>query len=395
MNSVLSLKNALSQLVSNISYNYGNLGNLELIKKEIEFIEKRFGSGISETIPEEKIAIAISLFNQTKHIKNKSHRYLLCWGLTTQIVDTPPFIESPNCSLFLDEISRSIADETLTALAWRGLLHSYFSYSWSISKSESGRKNWMKLRNLLSSSLIDLYKKKTNKPLWLTTLYTNKNLLEEEPCTIYVDSALSGEMNELNEIIQNLSIPKTSWFIEEIVMSQVYKVCDFDDKNYKEYLPNMLKLLEEYELFVDKGLANLLDRYEECKDNSEDKNLSEFALNYWNNPKLTRKNAKWGLVKSTTKTMFLKWLTEKDIRAFFNVFKEDGTADLRRMNFWLKYVDVIKDAYFSLGSHLRYSRDKELLDLIGRNEGRTSRLYGNNMDSNCAFMMIFENHLII
>lgn len=395
MTTISSLNHSLSQAISNLIRDYGNLGNTEPIKKEIELIEKHLGSGISQTIPEEKIAKAITLFNKTNKIVNKGHAYLLCWGLVTKLENSPILIEDERCSLCLKEISSSFNNEALSSLAWRGLLNSYFIYSWNLSKSEIGRKNWMQLRKFLSSSLQSLYDKKTNKPLWLNTLNQNKNLLEDDPIAIYLDSALEGDLQELNQIIDTLTIPKTSWFIEEIVLGQIYKVCDFNDDNFKKYLPNMLQLLSEHELFIDKGLANLLDRYQECNNNLEDKELSKFALDHWNNPKLSRKNAKWGLVKQVTKAMFLKWLTEKDIRAFFNVFKDDGTADIRRMNFWLKYVDGIKDAYFSLGSHLRYSRDKELLELIGRNEGRTSRLEGNNMELNCAFIMIFENHLII
>lgn len=395
MTTIAALKQSYLRIIDATFNKLEGIGNLAPINNERDLIELRFGSGINDSVPEEKILKAILLFNESLVITDKSQAYLLSWGLVGSRDDSKQFIEHENFEACLNELNRYFKEKKLSALAWRGILHSYFNYAGIYSTDALGRHNWIQLRAFLKSSFNQLCNSKVNKPLWMTELEGNTNLLDEDPCDKYLDAALSGDTEIIDQLTETLAIPETSWFVGEVVLSQIYKICDYDDDNYKSYISNMLGLLNNHELYIDKGLASLLDRYALCEDNSENQELSKFALNHWKNPKLRQKNVKWGLVQDATKTMFLKWLTEKDIRGFFNAFKDDETADIRRMNFWLRYVDQIKDAYFSLGSQLRYSSDKELLDLIGRNDGRISRLDGSGMSLNCAFIMIFDNHVLI
>lgn len=395
MTTIATLKESYARIIDATFSKLEGVGNLGPINNERDLIELRFGSGINDSAPEEKILKAILLFNESLVISEKSQAYLLSWGLVGSRDNSKQFIEHKNFEACLNELNRYFKENKLSALAWRGILHSYFNYAGIYSADALGRHNWIQLRAFLKSSFNQLCASKVNKPLWMTELEGNINLLDEDPCDKYLDSALSGDTEAIDRLVETLAIPETSWFVGEVVLSQIYKVCDFDDKNFKSYLSKMLDLLANHELYIDKGLASLLDRYASCDDITENQELSEFALKHWRNPKLRQRNVKWGLVQDATKTMFLKWLTEKDIRGFFNAFKDDKTADIRRMNFWLRYVDGIKDAYFSLGSQLSYSSDKELLDLIGRNDGRISRLDGSGMTLNCAFIMIFDNHVLI
>lgn len=395
MTTISTLNQACTKIIERTFNKIEGLGNVASIIKECDLIELSLGSGMIDSAPEEKILNAILQFNENLVITEKSQAYLLSWGLVGSRNDSKQFIEHENFDACLGELERYFNEKKLSALAWRGMLHSYFNYAGIYSSDELGRHNWIQLRGFLKSSFIQICNSKVNKPLWMLMLEENTNLLDENPCDKYLDAALSGDTEIIDQLTETLAIPESSWFVGEVVLSQIYKICDYDDENYKNFISNMLGLLNNHELYIDKGLASLLDRYALCEDNSENQELSEFALNHWRNPKLRQRNVKWGLVQDATKTMFLKWLTEKDIRGFFNAFKDDGTADIRRMNFWLRYVDQIKDAYFSLGSQLRSSTDKELLDLIGRNDGRISRLDGSGMTLNCAFIMIFDNHVLI
>lgn len=394
MNTVNSLQQRLNRTVSDTLGRFGNVGAIEAMNDEKTKIQKRFGSGVSNLPTEDKVLKALQQFIKSKNIADRKQAYLLCWGLVGTKIDDICYLENDDFKILLQKLISFKQEGSLSSLAWRGLINSYFSYARNFTSSVTGKNNWISLRTFLSDTFQGVYDSKRFKPEWLIVLNENKNLLEANPTKPYIDKVLEGDLDEINHIVDSLAIPQTSWFIGEIVLGQITSICEYDDLRFISKIQLGLNILDKYEVYRDQGLSKLLDRYANTQERSiEPKELSSFAQERWGNPKLAR-NLKWGQISDDTKSMVIKWLVSRDIKDFFNLFQEDGQADRRRMDFWLKYVDRIHDAYFSLGLIASSARDPDYLDVKKRNLGRISRLEAAG-SSNNAFIMLIGDYVIV
>ena len=396
MSTVVTLQKKLNLSVADFLGRIVHLGSAELMFNEKTIIQKRFGTGTNNAPAEEKILKALQQFIKTKNLDDKKQAYLLCWGLVGTEVGGTCFLENADFQILLDRLIQLNETGSLSSLAWRGLVNAYFSYSGNFTDSVSGKNNWTNLRAFLKNTSASIFEGKKFKPHWLKLLNEHQNLFSAEPTRPYIKSVLEGDFSEINYIIETLAINKTSWFLGEIILGQIKIVCEYDDAQFISKLSLILNILnqDKFELYRDNGLSNLLERYAETSErNIEPKDLSSFAQQIWGNPKLAR-NLKWGQISNDAKSMVIKWLVSRDIRDFFNLFQEDGQADRRRMDFWLKYVDRIHDAYFSLGATASASRDPDYLDVKKRNLGRISKLEASGSANN-AFIMLIGDYVIV
>jgi hypothetical protein len=84
--------------------------------------------------------------------------------------------------------------------------------------------------------------------------------------------------------------------------------------------------------------------------------------------------------------MVESWIKRRLIRDFFELLAEDGAADLRRLNYWLKWEPYIDDMWFILGTDARANRTAAFLELRKRMAGRDRSLVDPNSQNN-AFVM--------
>lgn len=92
--------------------------------------------------------------------------------------------------------------------------------------------------------------------------------------------------------------------------------------------------------------------------------------------------------------MVNSWLKQRLIKDFFGLLAADGAADLRRLEYWLKWEPQISDMWFVLGSDAQVNRTPEFLDLRKRMSGRDRKLVDTNHLNN-AFVMRIGQLLVI
>jgi hypothetical protein len=88
------------------------------------------------------------------------------------------------------------------------------------------------------------------------------------------------------------------------------------------------------------------------------------------------------------------WIKRRLIKDFFELLAHDGGADLRRLNYWLKWEPMISDMWFVLGTDARSNRSQAFEDLRKRMVGRKRSLYDPNAQNN-AFVMRIGPLLVI
>ena len=64
------------------------------------------------------------------------------------------------------------------------------------------------------------------------------------------------------------------------------------------------------------------------------------------------------------------WLKRRLIKDFFELLARDGAADLRRLNYWLKWEPEISDMWFLLGEDARRNKTEAFLSVRKRMAGR-------------------------
>jgi hypothetical protein len=89
------------------------------------------------------------------------------------------------------------------------------------------------------------------------------------------------------------------------------------------------------------------------------------------------------------------WLKVRLIRDFFELLAQDGAAEKRRLDYWLRFESVIDDMWFVLGDDARANRTPEFKELRNRMTGRDRVLGGNTTSDNNAFVMRIGKLLLI
>lgn len=313
--------------------------------------------------------------------------YFVCWGLTESCGNLPKLIEDEP---HFTDLLREIRLRKPTTLSWQGLLDSYFRYS--PDNGDAGGRNWLLLRNWLIDDLPHL-STRTSSALrphltWLTVLQENRGLLGDDPCRPYAESALRGELTQIQRIKSALSIPESSWFWQKLILSQVDEATGWsDDAQFKSVLESLIAQLYPHVKLVDVGLAKLLSRYERCVDKPPHERLKLFAVEKWGSPQL-RRQARWGLVEPRVKEMVCQWLALEDLEDFFGLLAADRAADQRRLRFWSQFIKQISFSHIVLGSDFWWSRDQDWASLREKKKGRISRLDGGGSNRNAFIMKI-------
>lgn len=313
--------------------------------------------------------------------------YFACWGLAetcgnqTKLIEDWPYFED-----LMSEIRRRKPADLL----WRGLLEAYFKYL--PTPGTKGESDWLLLRSWLNNDLPALYNSTSSmlRPhlTWLTVLRDNQKLLSENPCRPYAEKALRGDRTEIDRIKEALNIPETSWFWQQLILSQVDEAIGWrDDTRFKHALETLIVQLRSHPGVSDTGLAKLLARYAHCTDKSVHEGLKVFAVETWGSPQLVRQ-ARWGLVEPDVKGMICQWLVLEDLRDFFELLGADRAADQRRLDFWSSFIKQISFSHVVLGSTFWYSRDPDWKAFRGRKAGRISRLDGGGGNKNAFIMKI-------
>ena len=392
-----NLRDSLLSTASRVFVSERILGRPEVMARELEFVRATFNRQANAAPPQDRILQATADFLRNNNVQNPYQLQLIAWGLGVPHVDNKPLLEMREPFFeFLKAVREFWQRHELLPKVWRGLLSSYFSYTGPAAKDEVGKANWDQLRSFLKETHVTLIQNRRHQPAWMLALKENPHLLDLTPCEPYVLEVLKGDTQRVKQLQENLGIPETSWFVAELVRAHVQRVCSFGEAQLKKYLPRLCEVLGEKNLYVNEGLKTILTRYSQCDDTSEHADLRQLAVARWGSPKLQRSPG-WGHVSPKVKGMVLKWLIGRDLEAFFRLLASDHDADQdnRRLDFWMRYLDKIQDAYFALGDYAYNSQQKDYLNLKRSNAERFLRLDRGGSPRNNAFIMLIDRYAIV
>lgn len=377
-------------------------GRPELMKKALAKVRSAFDSAL-ERVSERSITSTLLHFFQTGELKTFLDVKYACFGVSHQVgPGGKRLLDDGRCfPILLERISGLQGEPRQFRKCYQGLLSGYFSSPLdSDSLSEVGLANWKTLRDYLRKNLSRI-EKCTPVPSWVITLSEHRNLLQDNPCARYGDGLLKGDSTEFKEVCDGMLIQSDSWVRAEAMSAQVKASCLLSEGMFKDQLDNLLSTLlgtESLRLsdrIVISSLARLLIRYSQCSSRQEHAGLRDAAIRKIGNPWLNRSAWDSRVSNEDARQMVDGWLKRALITDFFGLLAEDGLADKRRLDYWLRFADRIEDMWFALGPTARRQTGHDYQLLRRRAHGRLLHLENCGSAQNNAFIMRISGYVLV
>ena len=326
-----------------------------------------------------------------------------CFGIGQKIgTEGWRLINDPSLFIrLLDEVEKKRQEPRLFRKCFQGLLAGYFGCPiFSSEISQNGRLNWERLRSYLHDNLPTIL----NIPPvfgWVKSIYEHRNLMRENPCNRYKEDLLKDDLGNLKVICNELGVPSDSWVWEEAVLTQVRSICELGDGAFKEHLDKMLpKFSEENRRIFSENLSmrclsSLVGRYSNCSSCPEHPLLRDLAVTKIGNPWLKRTAWDAYVKNEKARKMVDGWLKRNLVTDFFALLSEDGSADKRRLNYWLRYVNEIEDMWYALGPYARNHVGSDFKRVRSLAKGRLLNLDGGGRAENNAFIMLINKMIVV
>lgn len=356
---------------------------------------------------EDLLQSTLQRFGSTREVGNFTELKHVCYGVTVPVpVGDSQLRVIDRKSLFnrlLILVEQREAQPKQFRRCYQGLLSGYFGYDRHADVPGSGGSNWKLLREYLGDKLGPIKRATAQRgsiPDWLRTLMAHRNLLTDDPCSRYAAALVKGKATELKEACAGLGIANGSWVWGETLMAYMGAVCNGDDAHFRKDLAGVLDLVKERLNFklaptwATRATALAVARYSRCADKPEHPDLRDACLDWIGNPWLKRTAWDAQVKHEPARKMVEGWLKRRLIKDFFELLAEDGGADLRRLNYWLKWEPQITDMWFVLGADARRNRSEPFVELRKRMTGR-ARVLGDNNSQNNAFVMRIGPLLVI
>lgn len=380
-------------------------GEPQAMSKALREIRHDLASGEGGKPSLDMLQQSLRRFAQTQTVPNFTELKYVCYGAavplgegSSRLIDRPPLFDR-----LLQLVENREAQAKQFRRCYQGLLNAYFGYEKYGVQTESGPSNWARLRGFLGSKLDGVRKgarQRGEPPQWVELLAAHRNLLGEEPCAPYASALLNGDTSGLRAVCEGLGIASSSWVWDDALMAYVHLVCDGSDPAFKRGLTGVLDLVNERldlrlpSTLGTKATALAVSRYARCEDKPEHADLRDTSLARIGNPWLSRSAWAAHVNDEAARQMIEGWLKRRLIKDFFELLAQDGGADLRRLNYWLKWEPQIADMWFVLGTDARYNPTPAFKELRKRMEGRERVLQDPN-NLNNAFVMRIGQLLVI
>jgi hypothetical protein len=359
------------------------------MEKAVVTLQQRL-TAVSELKPSrDRIAEAIDiLFKHGVARAVETHARFLCWGMT--FPDKSLLKDGGHLVPLLSALRERMADGRLSLFGWRGLLEGYLLHD----PASGGRAGWEALRELLRMTLPMVTSRARFKPDWLTVVNDHLNLLTPNPCDRYAVALFKGDTNETDALQTRLQIAERSWFWRELILSQVRHVTGLSDAEFVACTPAAVTSVRRFPVLTDDALVLLLTRHASTLAHQPSEELQGLAVTTWGSPNLSSQ-ARWNLVDPPVKRMVQEWLVREDLKDFFALLQQDGAADERRLQFWLRYAKQIDYAHFALGPYAYESIHPDYVELRKKRLDRICRLTNAGDDSNNAFILKIKDLLLV
>ncbi|MDR5760697.1 EH signature domain-containing protein [Caballeronia sp. LZ035] len=380
-------------------------GDTRVMSIALSDIRHAFG-GESGAPSLDQLNVALRTFFSGRKDLSPTHVKYVCYGVSV------PLDEDGNQRLIDDSVlfNRLIGllsdyerQERRFRNCYQGLLQSYFSFANHVGEASTAHANWVRLRRYLQDrfpTVLEGAGRLGMIPDWLGTLRDHANLLTDHPCRRYARHLAEGETAELARVFDGLGIDSNSWVWEEVVMAYVHSVCERGNAEFQGALDDVLAYvtgraaIKLPQLLAVRAAAFAVKRYAQCRNRPEHERLRDTCLSLIGNPWIDPTAWNAHVRHEPARQMVEGWLKRRLIRDFFEVLAKDGAADLRRLNYWLKWEPEISDMWFVLGKDAQRNRSAAFTDVRKRMAGR-DRILVDAIDENNAFIMRIGSLLVV
>lgn len=380
-------------------------GNPRMMTEALRSLQRVLGGDGGAVPPNDVLRSSLQAFVKTQQVASFTQLKYVCYGVTVPIGNDQWRLidKQPQFSVLLGLVDARAVQAKQFRRCYQGLLNGYFGFDRYDNLADGSASNWQHLRGQLNAWLMPMRKAaeaRGGAAEWLETLFEHKNLLTDDPCSRYAKGLSLGDTGELKRVCAGLGISGSSWVWQDALMAYVRAVCAFPDAKFANELSRLLDLIEgRSEIKLPSALATqatalAVIRYRACVSQSEHAALRDACIHWIGNPWLNRTAWDSHVNHEPTREMVNGWLKRRLIKDFFELLAQDGAADLRRLNYWLKWEPQITDMWFVLGTNARANHGTAFMELRKRMTGRDRILTDNNHQNN-AFVMRIGQLLVI
>lgn len=380
-------------------------GNPRVMTEVLKRLRRDLGGEGNDKPDTDQLQAALLRFAKSRQVTSFTELKYVCYGSTVPVGQDPWRVidQRPLFDALLELVNQYNQQPKQFRRCYQGLLCGYFGFERNLEEPGDADKRWVALRNYLVDQLDPLRlasSKRGTVPEWLTILSEHRNLLTTDPCSRYADSLVRDDQTELRKVCAGLGISSNSWVWEEALMAYVKRVCQSDDAGFKKRMQSVLDLVNGKTsltlppTLAIKATALVVARYARCADHPEQPALRDTCVDWIGNPWLKRTAWDAAVNYEPARLMVNSWLKQRLIKDFFGLLAADGAADLRRLEYWLRWEPQILDMWFVLGTDAQANRTTEFLDLRKRMSGRDRMLVDSNHLNN-AFVMRVGQLLVI
>jgi hypothetical protein len=368
-------------------------------------VQRDLGGTDDAPLSDDLLKLSLQKFHKTQQVGNFTELKYVCHGVTVPVgKDQWRLIDAPlllNKLLGLVKVCESQPRQFRRC--FQGLLAGYFGFDRYAKSDVDAGGNWQHLRGYLNDHLLPTHKAATARgtaPDWLSTLYAHKNLLTDDPCSRYARGLSRGDATELKEICAGLGIAGSSWVWQDALMGYVRFICALGDTDFLSELTRLLDLIDGRgditlpATLATQATAMVVVRYCSCINPLEHAALRDTCIHWIGNPWINRTAWDAHVNHEPARQMVNGWLKRRLITDFFELLAQDGSADLRRLNYWLKWEPQITDMWFVMGANALQNRSAPFIELRKRMSGRDRVLNDSNLQNN-AFVMRIGQLLVI
>jgi hypothetical protein len=374
-------------------------GNPRVMTEALKRIRKELAVESQGMPAEDQLRIVLARFATTGSALSFTELKYLCYGATVPVGDSNwRLIDRQKLfDALLELVNRRPQQSKQFRRCYQGLLSGYFGFERNLDEPGGADQRWTVLRQFLADKLEPLRQacaERGQAPDWLTILYEHNNLLTADPCSRYASALARGDQSELFAVCTGLGISSNSWVWVEAMMAYVKQVCQGADEAFKGQMQAVLDLANGMTAVTlpaalsVAATAMIVTRYAQCTDHPEHAGLRDTCVQWIGNPWVKRTAWDAAVNHEPARLMVNSWLKQRLIKDFFELLAADGAADLRRLNYWLKWEPQISDMWFVLGQDAASNRTTDFVELRKRMSGRDRRLQDSNPMNNAFVMRI-------
>lgn len=399
-----TLLNRLKASIEGMGLKRLQFGFPETVMKEVQKAEALF-KDFSKAKPSDQDAYKAALSLLRGNTLDDWSMYLVAAAISIPIKEQQgrTVLESEYCDDLLRQYENDAYSGSLRRPTWYSLLNSYLTYDLARTTTEAGMSGFTKLRRLLNRTWpsIDKQADQLAIPDWVRVLREESQLLSDSPVEKYARDYLAGNTDHIKALAENLGIPVSSWFWQELVLGAVKHATQGNDDQFRSQILMLLQLVKSAPVYRDKAITEILNRYYKCSSRTVHPELRDFVIHasVWKNPKLKAAGiaTAWNQVPEAVWRMVMGWVNERNLRDFFDILAARRHADHGRLKFWSRYMNQISWTRLVFGSETIWQKNHNagIRALLDSEEGTYATLQGTPDKELDAFLMQIGEYIFV